>query len=194
MSRMTNRRARRKFLKSIPLAAAALPAALTARSDPGVRPQSQTARSDRADISPDTLREAEKIDAIAFSDTERAGMTANVAANRANYEMLRTIAVDYDVEPAFRFEPLAGAATAAASAARGRATPHAPLTIDRPRLAARPPDEELAFLPLTALAALVQSRLVSSTELTELYLARLQRFGPKLECVVTRTDRSEERR
>src|SRR5579872_2465332 len=124
MSRMTNRRARRKFLKSIPIAAA-LPAALTARSDPGVRSQSQTARSDRGDISPDTLREAERLDAIAFSDAERVGMTANVTANRTNYEMLRTIAVDYDVEPAFRFEPLAGAATAAASAARGRATPHA---------------------------------------------------------------------
>jgi Asp-tRNA(Asn)/Glu-tRNA(Gln) amidotransferase A subunit family amidase len=128
-----------------------------------------------------TLREAEKIDAIAFSDTERAGMTANITANRANYETLRGVSVDYDVEPAFLFEPYAR------TPPTGRATPHAPLTIDRPRIASRPNDDDLAFLPLTALAALVESRVISSSELTELYLARLQRFGPKLECVVTLT-------
>ena len=173
--RMLNGRARRKFLKTLPLAAAAaLPASLTG--------QTVSQQSDRSDISTDTLREAEKIDAVTFSDAERAGMTANVAANRANVETLRGIAVDYDVEPAFFFEPIAR------TKPTGRATPHAPLAIDRPHVTARPDDDALAFLPLTALAALVHARIVSSTELTELYLARLKRFGPKLECVVTLTE------
>src|SRR5215472_13035452 len=166
---MAHSRARRKFLTTIPLAAA-LPSTFPQVSD-----------TERAEISTMTLREAEKIDAIAFSDTERAGMTANVTANRANCETLRGVSVDDDVEPAFLFEPYAR------TPPKGRATPHAPLTIDRPRIASRPNDDDLAFLPLTALAALVESRVVSSSELTELYLGRLQRFGPKLECVVTLT-------
>ena len=168
-------RGRRKFLKTIPLAAA-LPAVF----EP-VRLNSQTKQSDRSEISTDTLREAEKIDAIAFTDGERAGMTGNLAANRSNYEAIRRIDVDYDVEPAFFFEPLARSKPA------GRATPRAPITVDRPRISTRPDDEELAFLPLTALASLIQSRVVSSSELTQLYLGRLARYGPKLECVVTLT-------
>ena len=185
---MTNGRGRRKFLQTLPLAAA-LPAAFPRVSFPQVSDTSgaeianpQVSDTGGAEISDATLREAEKIAAVTFSDTERAGMIANVTANRTNYETLRAIDVADDVEPAFSFEPLARTRPAAP------ATPHAPLTVDRPRLATRPADDDLAFLPLTALAALIQSRAVSSAELTELYLARLKRFGPALECVVTLTE------
>jgi Asp-tRNA(Asn)/Glu-tRNA(Gln) amidotransferase A subunit family amidase len=49
-------------------------------------------------------------------------------------------------------------------------------------------DDDLAFLPVTKLAALVRARKVSSVELTRLYLARLKRFDPLLKCVVTLTE------
>lgn len=53
----------------------------------------------------------------------------------------------------------------------------------------RPADlEALAFAPLTTLAALVQSRQVTATELTAMYLARLKRYDPALHCVVTLTE------
>ena len=48
-------------------------------------------------------------------------------------------------------------------------------------------DEELAFLPVTHLAKLVESRQVKPTELTRLYLERLKRHDPTLHCVVTLT-------
>jgi Asp-tRNA(Asn)/Glu-tRNA(Gln) amidotransferase A subunit family amidase len=48
--------------------------------------------------------------------------------------------------------------------------------------------EDLAFLPVTALAALLRSRQVSSLELTRLYLERLHKFDPVLHCVVSFTD------
>jgi Asp-tRNA(Asn)/Glu-tRNA(Gln) amidotransferase A subunit family amidase len=58
------------------------------------------------------------------------------------------------------------------------------------RAAPRRPDssEELAFLPVTALAALVRNRQVSSVELTKLYLERLRKYDPVLRCVVTFTE------
>src|SRR5262249_29359618 len=49
-------------------------------------------------------------------------------------------------------------------------------------------EEDLAFLPLTALAALVRAKQVTSTELTKLYLARLKKYDPARKCVVTLTE------
>ncbi len=46
-------------------------------------------------------------------------------------------------------------------------------------------DEDLAFLPAHRLAALLRGRQITSTHLTELYLARLKRLNPTLNCVVT---------
>src|SRR3982751_5734049 len=153
---------RRSFLKSIPAALAA----------PALLP-SVAASAGR--VSSETLRCAEQIDGVAFSDTEHELMVPNVGAIRDHIDALRTTPIDYDIEPAFMFTPYART-----PAPTGRATPHAPLTIDRPRFAKRPADAELAFLPLTALASLVASRQVSSAELTDLYLARLKRYGGRL--------------
>src|SRR5262249_25925342 len=54
--------------------------------------------------------------------------------------------------------------------------------------AARKPPEQLAFAPVTELAALIRTRQVSSVELTRMYLDRLKRYGPKLYCTVTLTE------
>jgi Asp-tRNA(Asn)/Glu-tRNA(Gln) amidotransferase A subunit family amidase len=48
--------------------------------------------------------------------------------------------------------------------------------------------EALAFWPVTHLAELIRSRRVSSVDLTRMYLDRLERYGPALECVVTLTE------
>src|SRR5262249_17780425 len=49
-------------------------------------------------------------------------------------------------------------------------------------------DEDLAFLPVTELAALIRGRKVSSVELTQLYLSRLKKYDQLLKCVVKLTD------
>ncbi len=48
--------------------------------------------------------------------------------------------------------------------------------------------EDLAFYPITALAQLIKSRKITSTQLTKMYLKRLKTYGPKLECVITLTE------
>ena len=48
--------------------------------------------------------------------------------------------------------------------------------------------EDLAFLPITSLAPLLERRIVSATELTSMYLSRLKQYGPRLNCVVTLTE------
>ncbi|MBM2844946.1 MAG: Amidase, partial [Bacteroidetes bacterium] len=48
--------------------------------------------------------------------------------------------------------------------------------------------EELAFYSVGQLGFLLKTRQISSVELTRMYLDRLKRYGPKLECVITLTE------
>jgi len=57
------------------------------------------------------------------------------------------------------------------------------------RRASRPgSDEDLAFASVAELSALIRSRRISSTELTRLYLQRIDRYDPILRAVITRTE------
>ena len=163
---------RRAFLRTVPTALAA-----------GLAAPHIVAAEPADPLTKNTLACAESIAGVTFTDAELDGMTANVGVNRAHYEAIRNIAIDDDVEPAFLFKPYSRTPLPS-----GRATPNATLRLDRPRFSKRPSDDDITFLPLTALAALVQSRLISSGDLTELYLARLKRYGDRLQCVVTLTE------
>ncbi|HEV3141583.1 MAG TPA: amidase, partial [Vicinamibacterales bacterium] len=140
---------------------------------------------DAAAIGKETLSCVESVTGVAFNDAEHDLLVGNVSANLENYDALRKVPVDYDVEPAFHFDPYVKPERRPPAS---RATPHARMQIDRPLFSARPSDSELAFLPVTALASLLKSRRISSSELTELYLARLKRHGDALQCVVTLTE------
>ncbi|QDU11525.1 amidase [Gimesia aquarii] len=51
-------------------------------------------------------------------------------------------------------------------------------------------DEEIAFLPVHRLAALIQSRQLSPVKLTEIYLERIKQLDPQLLCAVTIMEKS----
>ena len=48
-------------------------------------------------------------------------------------------------------------------------------------------DEDIAFAPLTQLSRWIETRKLTSERLTDIYLDRLERFDPKLRCVITLT-------
>jgi len=48
-------------------------------------------------------------------------------------------------------------------------------------------DDDIAFAPLTQLSRWIEERKITSERLTRLYLDRLDRFNPKLRCVITLT-------
>ena len=50
-------------------------------------------------------------------------------------------------------------------------------------------EEQIAFLPVHRLAALIRDRRISPTELLEIYLDRLKRYDPMLLCAVTILDK-----
>jgi Asp-tRNA(Asn)/Glu-tRNA(Gln) amidotransferase A subunit family amidase len=130
----------------------------------------------------DMIRQAEWIAGLELTDDQRKAILADVGKAVRDFKAMRNVSVSYDVPPAISFHP-APFQSAAQGQGRGSVdlTRHA--APKRPEAA-----EDLAFLPVTALAELLRTRQVSSVELTKLYLERLQKHDATLHCVVTLTE------
>jgi Asp-tRNA(Asn)/Glu-tRNA(Gln) amidotransferase A subunit family amidase len=132
-------------------------------------------------VSKEALACAEKLAGLEFTDDERELMLKGLDELREDYAKLRDVPLDNSVSPALRFEPVLP----------GMEIPERMLTAreSRPRLTARPSDDaELAFLPVTELGNLIRIGVMSSVELTTLYLDRLKTYDPELHCVITLTE------
>jgi Asp-tRNA(Asn)/Glu-tRNA(Gln) amidotransferase A subunit family amidase len=140
-----------------------------------------TLAGDERRLTPEMIRQAEWIAGVELSDDERTLMLDGVEQTLAAFEELRAIDLDNSVSPALLFRTLDSAPVAAG--VRGTATPIELAAGTRPTS-----DDDLAFAPVTELAALLRAREISSTELTRLYLDRLRRYDTELECVISYTE------
>ena len=132
----------------------------------------------RREITSEIIADAGAVAGLDFTDAEREMMLAGLNTNLEAYEALREVSVSNHVPPAVQFDP----------ALPGRDLPSQtrPFLFTRHIGLQRPADPEtLAFMPVTQLAELIRTRQLSSTELTTLYLERLERHGPTLEAVIT---------
>ena len=134
----------------------------------------------QAVVTVDMIQQAEWVAGIELAEEERQAAARSVQSLLNKMDMLRKISLSNDVPPAvaFRLEP-----PRPSDAVRTRRA-H-PIEV---HVAVKPASEELAFLPVTELAALLRSRQLSSVELTKLYLERLHTYDQQLHCVVTFTD------
>ncbi len=164
---------RRRFLKTVPAAVAGALAAPALAQQP---PAEQR-------IGKDTLDCADKIFGVDFTGEQETAIAGAVNRNLASYEALRKTAIPLDTDVPLEFRPyLPG------EKPRPGAAPGAKLKVtlqSGPKPASL---EDLAFQPITAIALLIQKREVSATDLTRMYLDRLKKYGPKLNCVVTLTE------
>ncbi len=133
------------------------------------------------EISKGMLARAEKLAGLEFTDEERELMLEGVNRNLSRYRDLREIDLTNNVHPALVFDPVLPGRTLPQERRAPRVTREDNVT--------RPTNlEEVAFWPVTRLAELVRKRLVSSVELTRMYLDRLERHGPTLECIISLTE------
>jgi len=139
------------------------------------------AGDDEAGLSTSDLKGAEKVIGLEFTGEERDSMIGDLRDNLEAYVRIRGLNIGNGVSPAFRFDPVPAGFEPGADESGMKLGPSRPVT--------RPEDpEELAFMSIRQLASLVRSREVTSTELTSMYLERLKRLGPGLECVITLTE------
>jgi len=159
------------YFSSLGLGAALLPGAMTAVAQ------------DAAKITPEMVEAAATLAGMSFPPEAVKRIVDSLNGRNSpltRYETIRKMNITNSVPPAIVFNPvLPGMVLATAR----RQTKMSPVKAVRPRT-----DEDIAFLPVTHLAKLIQSRQISSTDLTRIYLERLKKYDPVLHCVVTLTE------
>ena len=132
-----------------------------------------------AEITDETIVAAAEVAGVTFSPEDRALMLDAVKGQTRSLDQLHAIPLENAVAPAMIFTPLPRAGAVPTG-------PQHPVRMSRRPATARPARlEDLAFAELTTLADLVRRRVVTSVDLTTMYLARLERLDPKLLCTTT---------
>lgn len=174
MSRPTPEPVRRRaflaYCGSLGLGSTLFPGALWAESNGG-----------QEAITPEMVEHAASLAGLEFSLEDREEMVEALQGNLELYRELREVPIDQNVAPPLLFSPVVAGQRLEEERRPFRPSP-AP-SVRRPSNL-----EDVAFWPLTHLAALVSGGEVTSVELTRMYLDRLRRYDRVLECVVSFTD------
>lgn len=132
-------------------------------------------------ISRETVRMADTLIGLDFSDEKIELMLPGLQEQRATYEALRRFPLSNSVPPAILFNPLPVGFKFDSQRRKFKASP-------LPKIKLPANADDLAYYSVSELAALIKSRQITSERLTHFYLERLKRIGPQLECVVTLTE------
>ena len=158
------------YFSSVGLASTLLPGILWAKVQETDQP-----------INKAVIREAEKMAGLEFTDEEREMMVEDLNEQAEAFETMRSIPLDNSVPPALHFSPILPGMTFS--------TEKRPMRMSEAAVSEAPSNiEEVAFWPVTRLSPLIRSGQVSSVNLTTMYLNRLKKYGPRLECTITLTE------
>ncbi len=192
---MPQQNSRRRFLVQAPMsllaASAALksaeaqtPAQTPSQLPPGAPPAFGTAPAVGPEVTTATFAEAEKLVQAPLTEKDRAEAAGNWRQSMAALYERRTgprkVAIPDSVAPYSNWNPVLPGQS------------HGPTTnlFVRTKLDPGPlpaSDAEIAYAPVTHLSRWVESRKLTSTRLTKIYLERIARLNPTLRCVITST-------
>ncbi|HRF01121.1 MAG TPA: amidase family protein [Pirellulaceae bacterium] len=136
------------------------------------------ALADERPIDRATIEQAERLAGLELTDEQRDAVAEAASRRVAQRQPLGALDLGPDDAPAFVFKVADGDPAPTPPTDR-RAQP-LEVAID-----ARPADDELAFLSVAELGALLRAGKVTSVELTRLAIERLKKYDPILHCVVT---------
>ncbi len=136
------------------------------------------------------IANAEWIAGLELTDEERAIVASGMERALRNAENLRATVVDFDTAPALVFrpdfyydrahlaeaKPVSRAGSAVAEVRCGWLAEPQPVV---------PSESELPFASIATQASLLAARKLSSRELTQVYLRRIEKHAPSLNCIVT---------
>ena len=156
----------------------------TTEPTPGAPPAFGTASPVGPEVTTDTFAQAEKLVEVQFTQEELAQAAGNWRSAMAPLYERRVgphkVAIPDPVAPWSRWDPVLPGTQQLpprSEFVRSDADP-GPLPAN---------DEDIAFANLTQLSRWIQGRQLTSTRLTNIYLARLERYNPTLRCVITLT-------
>ena len=187
-------RTRREFLtySSLGMLTAALEAASaqnpSQESTPGAPPAFGTAAAVGPEVSAATFAEAEKLVRVEMKPADREQAAANWRMQMApNYEYRagpRKVVLDDTLVPATLWNPAQPGIVNQKREPEKESDFVRSVSREEPLPAS---DDAIAYATVTQLSRWIESKAITSERLTEIYLDRLERFDPKLHCVITLT-------
>jgi Asp-tRNA(Asn)/Glu-tRNA(Gln) amidotransferase A subunit family amidase len=136
---------------------------------------------DTKQITAEMIAAVESLIGLHFSDEQRKMMLSGLADLREQYAQIHAQSVPYTQGPALNFNPRLPDMYFQNN--------HEGFHVQLPEGIERPSsDEAIAFLSVSEQAALMRTGQISSLELTTIYLERIKRYGPRLNCIVTITE------
>ncbi|HKD17928.1 MAG TPA: amidase [Thermoanaerobaculia bacterium] len=150
----------------------------------GTPPAFGTAPPVGPEVSPATITEAQKLVRLEFTDSEKAQITGNwrqsMAATMERRTGPRKIELETTLSPASRWNPLIPGVSAGPTQNRF-------VRSSGPAAKLPTKDEDIAFATVAEQSRWIESKALTSERLTRIYLARMERFDPKLRCIITPT-------
>ena len=132
-------------------------------------------------INESDIRSAEKIMGLTFTRKERRMLLDDTRRNLSRFTALRNVDIPNSIPPALQFNPVVDPEKHPIRETSFSFVPDPAVILPENR-------EEIAFYSINRLASLIQTQQITSMELTDIYLERLKKYGPALECVVTLTE------
>lgn len=167
-----DRRAFMAYFTSLGLGSTLLPGVLWAQAN----------QQQGAPITKEMVAAAEQISGLEFTDEERAALVNGLGNLRATIQRLHATPLPYSTFPSYVFDPVPPGEKMPVIA-------RAPTVRSRIAVMARPTSlDELAYVGVAQLSEMVRTRRVKPSELTEMYIARLKKYDPRLHCVITLTE------
>lgn len=137
---------------------------------------------DELEITAAMIKEAEWIAGIELTEEQREEAAKSLQYTHRELQRLRDVKLTNDVGPAVHFRTLAPTTSTTPPVERK-------VRVLNAEIGSRPAtDEAVAFLPVSKLATLIRNRQITSLELTRIYLARIKKYNPLLNCVVNLTE------
>ena len=157
-----------EFFAAIGITAAVMPACRTGEVE------------EKGEITVDVIAAAEKIAGVELKPEERKKIVKRLNGNLETYRGLRKKEIGNSMNSALVFNPIPPGMT---FPAERKPFKHSVAEVNKPARI-----EDAAFYSVLQLARLIKTRQITSTELTQMYLARLKKYDPKLKFVTNLTE------
>jgi len=132
-------------------------------------------------ITSDVVAHAENIIGLNFTEAKRDSMLDDLFDQLKDYEKIRAVSLLNSVPPAVLFNPIPVGFEFEKAKKAFKMSQVGKVVLPKNL-------EDLAFYSVGQLAELIRTRRVTSVQLTRMYLERLKKYGPKLECIITLTE------
>ncbi|MDO8993712.1 MAG: amidase, partial [Daejeonella sp.] len=140
-----------------------------------------TQKFEEEKITVSLIKQAQKIIGLDFSDAEADTMLQDLERRRKGYAALRKLNISNSIAPALNFNPLPAGYRFPDQANYFKVSAQQNIKLPADR-------EKLSFFTITQLAGLIQSKQITSVELTRFFINRVKKYDPVLLYAVSITE------